>query len=279
MTVTPVLTGAVARALATVDAVRFARHPVVLAGLAFGLVITVTTGHRVNGAFEQLLGYGLVLVAVGAAVAGHLLASRPWRARTAELWRTLPTPAQERTLGALLAVTGPVLVAVAYLLFAAVFVRAWEGVPVALAEGVVSLRPHPVELAQGILAVACLGAIGVALGTWLPSRAVPVLLLAGLLLIFTLVGWTAEGWLRWALPMTHHDQEGLGWVQAAPSWGYSITDGYDRVAMAWHDAYVAALTGLAASVALLRHRRGRLVVGATVVFSGLTAFLSVAQLP
>lgn len=261
------------------DAARLARHPFVLAGLSLGVVMIVATGHRINGAFETLLGYGLMPVAIGTCVAGHLVASRPHRSRTAELWHTLPTSAETRTLGALLAVGGPVLVAVAYLAFAAALVGAWNGVPVALAEGIVGLRPHPVELAQGLLSVLCFGAFGVAAGMWLPRRAVPVIMAAGLLVTFTVVGWSADGWLRWALPLTHHDGQNLGWVQVTPRWGYSITDGYDRVAMAWHDAYVLTLAGLAAAVALLRHRHGRAMAIATVGLVGVAALLSIVQMP
>lgn len=36
-------------------------------------------------------------------------------------------------------------------------------------------------------------------------------------------------------------------LAVTPSWGYSATNGYDRVAMAWHVGYVAALSGLVAA--------------------------------
>lgn len=270
---------AVVRTLVRADIGRLARHPFVLVGAALAVVMVVGTGDRVNGAFETLSGYGLMPVAIGTCAAGHLLASRADRSGTAELWTSLPTAATRRTQAALLALAGPLTVAVGYLTFGVVLVGAWNGVPVALADGVVALRPHPVELAQGVLAVAFFGALGVALGTWLPSRAVPVVVVAALLLTFTVVGWSADGWLRWALPITHHDQHNLGWVQVTPSWGYSITDGYDRVAMAWHLSYVVALTALAAAVALLRHRRARSAVAATAGLAVLAAALSIVQVP
>lgn len=270
---------AVVRTLVPADARRLARNPFVLAGTALGVVMVVGTGDRVNGAFETLFGYGLMPLAIGTCVAGHLLASRPYRSGTAELWTSLPTPATRRTVAALLALAGPLLLALGYLAFAAALVGAGDGVPVALADGVVALQPHPVELAQGVLGVAFFGALGIALGAWLPNRAVPVVILGVLLFIFTVLGWNAAGWLRWALPITHHDEQNLGWVQVNPSWGYSIADGYDRVAMAWHDAYVAALTGLAAAVALLRHHRSRLVVATTAGLGALAAVLSFVQVP
>lgn len=265
--------------LAAVDAWRLVRHPFVLAGVALGLVMLVGTGFRINGAFELLSGYGLMPVAIGTALAAHLLASRDHRNGTRELADALPTPARPRALAMLLAVTGPLLVGVAYLVVVIVVVAAWDGVPVAIGDDIVMLRPAPVEWAQGLLAIAFFGALGVTLGTWIPSRAVPPALLAAMLFTFTVLGWSAEGWLRWALPVTHHEQRVLEWVQLTSSWGYSATDGYDRVALAWHDAYVAALSGLIAAVGLLRHGRSRLLVAATVLLAALTAVLSVVQVP
>ncbi len=265
--------------LAADDAWRLARHRFVLVGVALGLIMLVGTGSRTNGAFELLSGYGLLPVALGTALAGHLLASRDHRNCTRELAKALPTPAGPRALAMLFAMAGPLLVAVAYLVVAIVVVAAWNGVPVAIGDGIVMLRPAPVELAQGLLAIAFFGALGVTLGTWIPNRAVPPLLLAAMLFTFTVLGWSAEGWLRWALPITHHEQRVLEWVQVTSSWGYSATDGYDRVALAWHDAYVAALSGLIAAVGLLRHGRGRLLVAATVLLAALTAVLSVVQVP
>lgn len=218
--------------LAAGDAWRLARHPFVLVGVALGLVMLVGTGFRTNGAFELLSGYRLLPVALGTSLAGHLLASRDHRNGTKELSDTLPTPAGPRALAMLFAMAGPLLVGVAYLGVAIVVVAAWDGVPVAIGDGIVMLRPAPVELAQGLLAVAFFGAFGVTLGSWIPSRAVPPVLLAAMLFTFTVLGWNAEGWwLRWALPITHHEQRVLEWVQVTPSWGYSATDGYDRVAL------------------------------------------------
>lgn len=271
--------GSVVGQLAMGDAWRLARHPFVLAGVALGLVMLWGTGTRINGAFEVLSGYGLMPVAIGTCLAGHLLASRGRRNGTTELISTLPATARTRALAVLTALAGSLAVACAYLAVALVTVTAWDGVPVALGEGIVMLRPAGVELLQGVLAVAFFGVLGITLGTWVPSRAVPPVLLAALLFTFTVLGWNAEGWLRWALPITHHEQDVLEWVQVTPTWGYSVTDGYDRVAMAWHVGYVAALTGLVAAVGLLRHDRGRMVVAATAVLGALTVVLSMVQVP
>jgi hypothetical protein len=270
---------AVVAPLAVSDAWRLVRHPLVLAGVALGLVMLWGTGGRINGAFELLMGYGLMPLAIGTCLAGHLMASRDHRNGTTELAGTLPTRASTRVLASFAALTGPLAVAVAYLCVALAVVSAWDGVPVALEEGIVMLQPAAVELLQGLVSVVFFGVLGVTLGAWIPSRALPPVLLAALLFLFTVLGWNADGWLRWALPLTHHEQRVLEWVQVTPSWGYSVTDGYDRVAMAWHVGYLTALSGLVAAVGVLRHDRSRRLGAGAVVLAALAAALSVVQVP
>lgn len=269
----------VAVTLAAADARRLARHPFVLAGAALGVVMVAGTGARVNGAFEVLLGYGLMPLAIGTCLAAQLLTSRSRRNATTELEAAVAADAEVRTFGALAALTGPLVVAVVYLVIALVWVQAWNGVPVALADGIRDITMHPVELAQGLVGVAFFGALGAALGAWVPSRFVPPVLLAALLFVFTVLGWSAQGWVRWALPLTHHETVSLQWVQVTPRYGYGVVAGYDRVALAWHVAYVGALTALMAVVALLRHRRDRSAFAAAGLLAALTVVLSVVQVP
>ncbi len=154
---------------------------------------------------------------------------------------------------------------------------AWDGLPVALVGGTTQLVPHPAELAQGVVTVVFFGAVGVAVGTWVPSRLTIPVVVAGLLVTFTIAGWYAEGWARWALPATHHDYGASQWVQLPNGEGYSIVTGYDRAALSWHIAYVMSFTALVGAVALLRRARSGRVIVATSLLAAATAVLSFIQ--
>lgn len=270
------------------EALRLVRHPLVVAGALLSLLMLATgSGERggpndaeqVNAAFEMLLGYAVMPLAIGTCLACQLLASRDVRDRTVELTESLPAPAAHRMIAGMAALVGPVVLAVIVILVGATLLSAWDGVPVALTTGTSNLVPHPAELAQGVVAVAMFGALGLAFGAWLPFRAALVVLLAVLLFLFTVVGWYSTGWARWALPMTHHDYGVSRWVQATEGGGYNVVSGYDRVALSWHIAYVAVFALLLGAVAVLRTTRTRKVVGWTVLLAVATLSLSIVQMP
>jgi hypothetical protein len=266
-------------AIGRLEAVRLARHPLPLLGAALGLLLMLTQTQKVSGAFQALSGYALLPLAGGTCAAAHLLASRERRDRTGELCSALPVRAHLRAVAMLLALAGPLALAVVVLSVGVVASSAWDGVPVPIGGVIELLRPAPVELAQGVLTVALLGTLGLLLGSWVPTRALGPVILVGVALLATLVAWSAEGWFRWLLPVTHHERAVLGWVQAEPGWGYSVVSGFDRVAMGWHVAYLAALTTLLGCLLVVRHRRTAVLAGATVAVAVAAGALSVLQVP
>lgn len=276
---TPKLSRRVLGNLALAEAWRLARHPFVLAGAALGLLMMVTGSQQMNAAFELLLGFGVMPLCIGTCLAAHLLASRDARNNTAEVSNALPTPAARRTLGWLAALGGPLLLAAVCVAVGATALGAWDGVPVALHRGPTNLLLHPSELAQGVIGVAFFGALGIALGTWVPSRATLVVLLGALLVMFTVVGWAADGWFRWALPVTHHEYGISRWVQATPGAGYNVVEGYDRVALSWHLGYTAAFAALLGALAVLRHDRSHRTVAAVGITAVATLALAIVQVP
>lgn len=274
--------------LARRETLRLVRHPLVVGGALLSLLMLATgSGERggsgdavqVNAAFEMLLGYALMPLAIGTCLACQLLASRDVRDGTLELTGTLPAPPVHRMIAGLAALMGPLVLAAVVILIGATLLSAWDGVPVALTSGTANLVPHPAELAQGVVAVAFFGALGLAFGAWLPSRVTLVVLLAALLFLFTVVGWYSTGWARWALPMTHHEYGVSRWVQATEGAGYNVVTGYDRVALSWHIAYVAMFTLLLGAVAALRTTRTRTVAVVTTLLAVATVFLSLVQMP
>lgn len=278
----------IVRSLARRETLRLVRHPLVVGGALLSLLMLATgSGERagsgdagqVNAAFEMLLGYAVMPLAIGTCLACQLLASRDIRDGTVELAGTLPAPAVHRMIATIAALVGPVVLAAVVVLIGATLLSAWDGVPVALTTGTTNLVPHPAELAQGVVGVAFFGALGLAFGAWLPSRATLVVLLAVLLFVFTVVGWYSTGWARWALPMTHHEYGVSRWVQATEGAGYNVVSGYDRVALSWHIAYVAMFTLLLGALAALRKTRTRTVAAVTVVTAAATVFLSFVQMP
>ena len=240
------------RPLAWVEATKLIRHPAFLAGVGFVLIGSAMFIEQLfTSPFASVNEDGwTVSVAVGVLailtmVAANLAALRDRRDDTVEQHMTLPVTMSTRT-GALLAATaGPATVAV--LLLVAVVGFAATRVPVSVVD--------QVHLAERLVTVVMLGALGVALARWLPSPFVAPVLGWGLFLITP--GDPPHAW-QVLMPFAGLRDVGLAW---------------------WHLGYLASITALFAVVALARSSRSRWlaaggVVGATAVIGSAAVLLS-----
>lgn len=268
--------------LGWIEGRRLLRHPAYLAGVALSAVFLFVAVHL--SANVETIPYvvwtslALYPVAAGTFLASFTATLRSRRHGTDELYATGPFGAPIRTGGHLAAVLwgaagGAVLLAVA-----AVFHRLWEGTPVHFDTGVDLAVPSLIELAQGPAYTALLGVLAVAVARWLPSLLALPFAVVALLAQFVTGSWGIGGTARWFLPMVTHERV-VGWVQVTPDYGYSIVEGHDVASLGWHVAYLVALAGVLAVVALLRHGREPrlLLVGA--VGLAATAVTGVLQLP
>jgi hypothetical protein len=278
--------GGVARALARGDAWRLARHPSVLVGAALSGAAFALTGSQVGHAFTLLSGQGLLPLAVGTLLAAQQRASHDRRHRTVELETAAPTPAGTRTVAVLLALAGPLAVATCCLVVGWVAAAGWAGLPVALPDGIARVQLTPVEVAQGVVGVALFGAIGVALGTWVPRWALrPLLLLILAAAATTGLGVQPGthpvdegGWMPWVLPFAHHATGVVDVIRTPDGGWYEVVEGYDRVALAWHVGYVASLATCVGCLAVLRRARSARLVAVALTSAGAAALAFVAQL-
>lgn len=269
--------------LGRAEAWRLVRHPLVLIGLALSLaevVAAALTSPQDAGdlRFIFLSGSAHWPLAVGAFLAANLLALRSHRHGTAELEDTTVTSSARRAT-ALLAATGVLLLLGALLvLVELVVLDAWDGVPVRLPDGFVERPMHPVELLQGPLVVLVMSVLGIALGRWLPTRALGPLMLVPAVLGFFHSTWRFDG-LAWRFSPLMAHEDAVGWVQVTPTSGYSVLAGFDVAALSWHLVYVIGLVILLAAASVARTHRSRTLagvagVGAVVTLAG--AVLQVA---
>ena len=246
------------RALARVEARRLLRHPVFLLGVLLTAVIAVpNAGANGQAKLFILLGGGVLPLAAGTFIAANLAALRSRRDGTDELFGALPRRGTTRTAAQLLAVAAAVPVAVVLLAVLFVAFGAADGLVV----GHDGMRhvPAPVELAQGPLLVALLGAAGIALARVAPSVVVAPLALLGLLAAeVPLTVWQSGVTLHWLAPLAHDTIAAHGaWVPCTPADtrpGCNLVLGYDVEGMRLHLLYLACLTTAAVAASLLRRR-------------------------
>lgn len=245
-------------ALARIEGRRLIGHPVFLAGAALSVLFTLTfaAATDIGGDYFALLGGTLLPLALATLVVCNLAALRYRRGATTELYGALAAPAHVRTLAHLLALAWPAGVAAALVAGAFAWFGAWEGLDVTR-EGRIA-TPGAVDLAQGPLAVAALGALGVALARWIPHPAVGIL--AAVVLFFPQMmytTWNLQDAFGWFLPLVNPAQTGAdsSWPCAADQQWPCILETF--AALHWHVVYLAALVVLLGAVALLRERRRR----------------------
>lgn len=271
-----------ALALGRTEGKRLLRHPAYLAGVALSIAFLFLVRQLVGGSpdvpFVLWTGLGVYPIAAGTFLATFTAAVRSRRHGTDELYGTQPAAAAVRTAGHLVAVGWGVAGSIALLAVAGVWHQLWDGVLVPMPGEVVATVPHVIELAVGPLLVAFFGVLAVAVARWIPSLLALPLAAVALLVHFVTGSWGIGGTARWFLPLVTHEVQ-AGWVQVTPDYGYGIVASFERVALAWHDAYLVALVVSFGAVALLRHgrTRGRLLLLAGGV--GAAVLTGLLQLP
>jgi hypothetical protein len=259
-------------ALAAVEARRLLLHPLVLGGLALG-VVALAAGADREGQAQALLLMGLAVLplALGTFVAANLAALRSRRAGAEELLDALPRGVTTRTGAQLLALLAALPLAAALLAAGYLLFGAGDGLVI----GVTGARhtPSVAELAQGPLIVLALGAAGILLG-----RVAPVALIAALLVVAVLfaevplAAWMPGHALRWVVPLANDFTPVPDtWLPCEPVSDHmcSLVDHVDTAGMAWHLLGLAGGAALAAAAALAARPRVRL--GLTLAIPALIA--------
>lgn len=150
-------------ALGRIEARRMLLHPSFLIGVAFALFVmrgaSGSEGTRLDPAW--LLGGILVGMLVGTVLSANIAALRPRRDQMQELFGALPAPPETRTVGVLAGLLlGPVAISIVLAAVGWWALRMDENIGPDI----------DLFLAMQIpLTVAGLGAIGIALGRWVPS--------------------------------------------------------------------------------------------------------------
>jgi hypothetical protein len=233
--------GWVVFALARAEAKATLRHPLFLgAGGLCALLAARATG---RGDAVLLLLFGVAIGAgIGGFLSGNEAARRARRDRMGELFATLPSPREARTIAVLLGTfAGPMVLSV---------VVAEIGVAIAETR---SPNDPGVGLGLGLqipLVCAAFCAFAVALGRWIPS---------GLTAPVVLVAQVTTG-LIWGLP----------WI---------VTPGPDGWGVGWHVAYLASFIVFASTAGLFRDRRTLVRAAVTAAGLGGVVISAILQAP
>lgn len=253
-------TAGTVRALARIEGPRLLRHPAFVAGAALSLLFSIMmVRDNVGGAYQLLMGAGVIPLAAGTLLAANLAALRSLRSETTELHGPLPARPLAMTLAHLLSVAWAVGAGVVFVAGAFVLTSAAAGLEVDAARR--TAVPSGFELAQGPAAIAVSGAAGVAL-----ARAVPHLAASSLLVVVLLAGdmmlssQSRESALAWFAPVvnTAVAASGTEWPCYRPVDASCELLGFQTASAGWHLLYLAGLVGLLVALALVRDRERRL---------------------
>lgn len=226
--------------LGRVEARRLIRHPSFWLGPIFGLLllrgaIGASTERSLILNVGWLVGGSALSLLVSAVLSANVAALRNRRDRTGELFGSLPSPPEARTLGLLTGiVVGPGTIA---LLVAAASWAAFSRI-----DDLTDLA-EPFVVGQYLLSVLALGTIGVGVARWVPSLlGGPIVIVAH---VFTPIAWVAP----WIVPTS------------------------TGVHVVWHLVYLIAVPVMWIALALTRDRRTptRFVVAAASLALGVTA--------
>jgi len=232
----------VARPLARADLRRVLCHPAFIAGVMIltPLMLFLAATESENNWRNASAAIALALVPLGwlTIVATNLVALRPRRTGTDELFATLPAPQPVRSSALLATAIGPVLVA-AMLAVACVGLLATRG-------DEMRGSPQWAEIAVGLLIVAGSVCVGVAVARWLPSpgfgmlAAVATVLIQARFLDMTTWPWDrSEGDpLRFLAFIAQPTSAAADFLEVRPA--------------GWHLLYLGGLVVVMAGVALAR---------------------------
>jgi hypothetical protein len=249
-------------AIARIEAARLIRHPATVIGLTMSsgiaILVLVSIVPVVQREAAELAAIALP-AAGGVLLAGHLAASRLERDDVLPLASVAPSTAATRTAGLLVALLGPATVAALWTSAVLLLMPLTGGAHTGTIDGIPALGDVLAPSATVLL----FGALGVALGRWLPATLagffVLPLLAAGLLMVYDVVKGFAVSRL---LPVAD-------WV-----------DPNDMIQMRprapWaHLLYVLLLTAVVAGIALCRDRATAPVVAGTIACVAATAAVAV----
>lgn len=232
----------VARPLARADLRRVLCHPAFIAGVMIltPLILFLAATESENNWRNASAEIALALVPLGwlTIVATNLVALRPRRTGTDELFATLPAPQPVRSSALLATAIGPVLVA-AMLAVACVGLLATRG-------DEMRGSPQWAEIAVGLLIVAGSVCVGVAVARWLPSPGFGML--AAVTTFFLQARF--EDMTTWPWNSREGDPRRFLAFIADPT---SVAADFLEVRPAgWHLLYVGGLVVVMAGVALAR---------------------------
>jgi hypothetical protein len=271
-----------ALALGRIEGLRLLRHPAYVAGVAlsaaFLLVVNEIVGNNGDIPYVVMTSVGLYPVAAGTFLATFTACVRSRRHATDELYDTAASSPRVRTAGHLVAVLWGAAGGAALLAVAAVYHRLWDGVLVHTTSGIRPVVPSLLELASGPAYTILLGVLAVAVARWVPSLLALPLAAFALLFHFVTGSWGIGGTARWFLPMVNHERA-ASWVQLTDGSGYSIVEGFDVNALAWHAGYLLALAAVLAVLALLRHGAEQRLVAVGGIALAATIATGLLQLP
>jgi hypothetical protein len=240
---------------------RLLRHPLVLVGVAWYLVLLGTTATDGPGTTFDVLTTGpTFFIGVFAYFAANLVASRSRRHGCTEHHASLPSAATSRTAGLCLAALAPAVLALSISLTA----LAWHD-----AAGNLVGRPTVGEVVTGPLTVLGGGLLGIMIARWLPFPTASVVVMVGVVATnvwlagrpetFHMLG-TYVSFARW-------DDDGL-WVGRYPG------------NAEWHAVYLVGLCAMAATGALLPEARRKLpVLAVGGLLTAATVAAGLMQLP
>ncbi len=226
--------GSVVPALSRVEGWQLVSHPIVLTGLAFALlgcasfVRALVTGSAISWDEDGwMASVGVLMLGILTMVATNHSALRDRREHTVEQHATLPVRPPVRTSGLLVASLWPAGIAAVLVVALAAF-----GAAKGLAPDSVEL----IHLAERVVSILLLGAIGIALAAWVPSPFVaPV--------------------VAWFLFFMTPGEAPAAWHSLVP-WETMNSTG---LAM-WHLVYLAGLTAAVAALALAKTSRPRALI-------------------
>jgi hypothetical protein len=231
--------GSVVPALSRAEGWQLVSHPAFLVGVAIALlgsamfVRAIVAGSAVSWEEDGwTAAVGVLLLGIMTMVATNLAALRDRRADTTEQHASLPVRPAIRTSGLLAASLWPACVA-------AILMASVAGIGATQ-----DLGPSGLELIQAagfVLSVLMLGAIGIALATWVPSPFVaPV--------------------VAWFLLFVTPGETPASWHSLIPWQTLGTTD-----RAVWHLVYLCGLTALVAVIALAKSSRPRAIVAPAIV--------------
>jgi hypothetical protein len=265
------------RALARVEAKRFARHPLFLFGIAVMLIpMADSLIHQHVGANPMV---GTLFIAFLIGVFGFVVAHRLTTSllRSHDLATTAPVGRQQRTLALCLACLVPACAGVVVAGFMLVTAALWPPVGDPATASVAWFRDYPaIDVLATLVAmgpVAALGGplLGVAVARWAPFRGSALLGVVTLVFLTAMPSESPGPWRvlsAWPILVNEYVNDGGGPIVRS-----SFVPDVEPI---WVLGYMLCLCGLAALAALLRdaeHRRGLLRAGALLTVGAAGFFL------